>query len=225
MRERITLRAQVHGEVDRVTRIEAEERVDGRKARAERTRKAIVEAHITLLYEGDLKPTGERIAERAGVSVRTVWTTFRDQETLFGATAEEVLRRQDTGFKPVSTELDLTARLEAFCRQRARNLETVAPAARAARLMEPFSPQLRRSRSSHISRVRAELRDLFAEELGQAGADRDRLLHAMTVATTFSTWSMLRDELRLGAAEARRIMLLTLRSLLPADSGRSTRSG
>ena len=38
-------------------------RVDGRSARAERTRGAIVEALLALNHEGDLKPTGERTSQ------------------------------------------------------------------------------------------------------------------------------------------------------------------
>lgn len=63
-------------------------RMDGRTARAERTRNAIVDAHLALIDEGDLNPTGERIAERAGISPRTLWTNFKDMETLFAATGQ-----------------------------------------------------------------------------------------------------------------------------------------
>src|SRR4051812_40199139 len=44
---------------------------DGRNVRAERTRKAVVEALLELLDEGDVRPTAERIAVRAGVSERS----------------------------------------------------------------------------------------------------------------------------------------------------------
>src|SRR6266542_3616203 len=47
--------------------------VDGRTARAVRTRRAVVDALLELLAEGDLRPSGERIAERAGVSLRALW--------------------------------------------------------------------------------------------------------------------------------------------------------
>ena len=41
---------------------------DGRTVRAERTRQALVDALLSLLDEGQLQPTAERIAVRAGVS-------------------------------------------------------------------------------------------------------------------------------------------------------------
>jgi hypothetical protein len=41
--------------------------LDGRSARALRTREAIVDACIGLVEEGELRPTAPRVAERAGV--------------------------------------------------------------------------------------------------------------------------------------------------------------
>ena len=60
-------------------------RVDGRSARAERTRRAMVDALLGLIAEGDLKASPERIVERAGVSLRTLWTNFKDLEGLYAA--------------------------------------------------------------------------------------------------------------------------------------------
>ena len=67
--------------------------VDGRTARALRTREAIVDACISLVDEGVLKPTAPRIAERAGVSVRSVFQHFDDLESLFAMVAERVVGR------------------------------------------------------------------------------------------------------------------------------------
>ncbi len=66
---------------------------DGRVARGERTREAIVAAHTALLREGVLKPTGQAIADRAGVSVRTLWANFKDFEALLKETTATGSRR------------------------------------------------------------------------------------------------------------------------------------
>jgi len=192
----------------------AEGHIDGRAARAERTRAAIVQAHLELIAEGDLRPTGERIAERAGVSLRTLWTNFRDMEALFEASGERVLQQQDSAYRPISPELPLAERIDAFCRQRARLLELIAPSARAAQMREPVSPQLRANRRKHIQRVRAEVESLFAAELARAGAGRDELVDALVTASTWSAWSMLRDGLGLGVERARAVMTRTVAALL-----------
>jgi TetR/AcrR family transcriptional regulator of autoinduction and epiphytic fitness len=189
---------------------------DGRSARAERTRAAIVEALLELNRAGDLKPTGERIAERAGVSLRALWANFKDMEALFTAAAGRLLERQDAEYRQISTSLPLKRRIDEFCRQRARMLEIVAPSARAAQLREPFSEALRDSRATNIAWVRRQIVELFATELDTAGRGREQLLNALTVATTWSAWSMLRDELDLDVEAARGVMVRTTTALLGA---------
>jgi TetR/AcrR family transcriptional regulator of autoinduction and epiphytic fitness len=197
-----------------MTGIDAPGRIDGRTARAERTRRAIVEAHLALIDEGDLRPTGERIAERAGVSLRALWTNFKDMETLFEASGERLLAIQDAAFRPVSPALPLTRRVAAFCRQRAELLQLIAASARAAQMREPVSAQLRRNRVKHIERLRDEMEVLFAPELEMAGAGREQLLHALIAATTWPAWSTLRDGLGLGVDEAAGAMTRTVTALL-----------
>jgi TetR/AcrR family transcriptional regulator of autoinduction and epiphytic fitness len=191
-------------------------RIDGRAARAERTRRAIVDAHLALIDEGNLKPTGERIAERAGVSLRTLWTNFKDMETLFAATSERVTERQNALYRPIAVDLPLTKRVEEFCAQRVRMLEMLAPSARASAVRQPFSKELRAARRRNIARVRGEIETLFAEELEIAGAGREELLHALTVSSTFAAWSMMRDELRLDPEVAGAVMARTVAALLVA---------
>lgn len=189
-------------------------RVDGRTARAERTREAIVDALLGLLDDGELRPTGERIAERAGVSLRALWANFKDMETLYAAAGERLIERQDAEFRPVPVGAPLPERVRRFCDQRARMLEIVAPAARAAQLREPFSAQLRRNRATQIARTRQEISMLFAAELDAAGPGRDRLLSALLVGCTWSAWSMLRDELGLDARGAAEVMVRVVTALL-----------
>lgn len=189
-------------------------RVDGRTARAERNRAAIVQAHVALLLDGDLRPTAERIAERAGVSLRALWSHFADMESLFAASGERVLQLQDAAYRPVRVSLPLPARIDGYCRQRARLLEQVAPAARAALLKEPFSPALQRHRVGHLDRVRAELKCLFATELDLAGDGRAELMTALLTVSMWPTWSTLRDDLGLDADAARTVLTRIVTALL-----------
>ncbi|WP_446215567.1 TetR/AcrR family transcriptional regulator [Micromonospora sp. IBHARD004] len=202
---------------------DAPARMDGRAARAERTRGAIVEAHLALIDEGDLKPTGERIAERAGVSLRTLWTNFKDMETLYAATGQRVRERQEAQFRPIPPEWPLGRRIAEFCAQRVEMLEVLAPTARASALREPFSPQLRRNRGGAIARARGELELVFGPELTQAGEGREQLLDALTVASTWAAWSMMRDAMGLDVEAARAILTRTVGALLVAAIAASLR--
>jgi AcrR family transcriptional regulator len=67
------------------------EAVDGRRARSERSKQAIIEASLALMEEGNLIPTALQISDRAGVGIRSFFRHFEDMETLF-ATIEEQTR-------------------------------------------------------------------------------------------------------------------------------------
>jgi AcrR family transcriptional regulator len=188
--------------------------VDGRTARAIRTRRAVVDALLALLAEGDLRPGGERIAERAGVSLRALWTNFADLETLYAVAGQRQLEQQAELARRINPRLPLAARVTALCRQRAQVLEFLAPVARAAQLREPFSAQLRANRARQFQIARDELARLFAAELAAAAPKTDELLNALTAASTWPAWSVLRDDLALTVPAAQKVMARTLRALL-----------
>lgn len=199
---------------------------DGRSARGERTRAAIVDAHVALVTEGSPRPTGEAIAARAGVSLRSVWVHFADLEALLAATAAEILARQEADFRPVDPGLALEDRVEQFCRQRADVLERVSPLARASVLREPSSPALRDYHRRHLDLVRAEVEVLFAGELEAVPpADRVVVLDALVAATTWGAWSTLRDHLGRSTDQCRAVMVHAVRHLLGATAVRRARTG
>ena len=186
--------------------------VDGRLARSARTRRAIVDALRSLHMDGDLLPTAPRVAERAGVSVRTVWQHFDDLETLFVEAGRRDLEIAMTFVTPIDPGLPLTARIEALIEQRSRMYEQMAPVWRAARLKTPFSPQMRINRDRMVRLGRRQLEGLFAPEL-TASASPAVLLAALETATAWPAWECLRTELDLDVTGARAAVGLTVRSL------------
>ena len=138
---------------------------DGRTVRAERTRQALVDALFALLDEGELRPTAERIAKRAGVSERSVFQHFPDREALFEAVARQQYERVFSQLEPVDPSLPLTERIDAFVAQRARLLEESSSVRRAALLLE------------HESEVVAGWLDSLAPGGGHRGRAR---VHAAT---------------------------------------------
>src|SRR3978361_1450723 len=78
-------------------------RVDGRTARPERTRNAIVDARVQPLTESDQRPTPDRIAKQAGVSLRALWSHFADMEALFAASGERILENREPVYEPGPT--------------------------------------------------------------------------------------------------------------------------
>ena len=141
---------------------------DGRAARAARTRDAIVEASVALVEEGDLRPTAPRIAERAGVSVRSVFQHFDDLPALHTAVVHRVVERLAVLVVPADPTLPLDERIDAFARNRAVLLEAVTPFRRAAAVHGPFAPELRDAVAQGSAFLRHEVEAAFAPEIEAA---------------------------------------------------------
>jgi TetR/AcrR family transcriptional regulator of autoinduction and epiphytic fitness len=190
-------------------------RVDGRNERARRTREAVVDALLALHDEGDLTPTAQRVAARAGVALRTVYGHFNDMETLYAEAGERELRRLYAVAEVVPTDLPLPQRIEWFCRSRARVLEYLMPVMRATRLREPFSPQLARNRARYIASADAEIERVFAREL--RSCDAPAMLDALYLATGGPAWDALRTDRHLDPSAAELVMRRTVTALLAAQ--------
>jgi AcrR family transcriptional regulator len=186
---------------------------DGRAERAERTRDAVVEAMLDLIEDGDLRPTAPRIAERAGVSVRTVWQHFDDLETLLVEAGRRDLEIAATYVVPIDPALPTQARIDALVAQRVRMYEDMAPPWRAARLHAPFSAQIRTNRDTLMELARDQVREIFAAELAVADAP-DTLLDALHAATSWAAWESLRDDVHLDVDRAKQALRLWLSKLL-----------
>ena len=188
---------------------------DGRRARGERTRAALIGAFVELIRDGELKPTGAQIADRAGTSLRALWANFADLETLYEATGTVLLAEYDRRTATIAADLPLTDRIDKFCRQRAVALENIGPFARANRLREPFSAALRHNRRMFLDRVAGEVERLFAPELARVPEEtRANLVRSVTACTSWSWWSVLRDDYGLDKAESAEIMRTTVTRLL-----------
>jgi TetR/AcrR family transcriptional regulator of autoinduction and epiphytic fitness len=190
---------------------------DGRSARAARTRDSVVEALLSLLDDGNFRPTARQVAERAGVSLRSVYVHFDDLEDLFTAAAHSHFARVRNLVESIPGDGPLEARLDAFVRQRERIYEASAQVRRAAVLQEPFSPALSEVLSLARQLSRTEIETVFAPELGsRASADRKRLLRELEVVSNPSTWEALRLQHGLPPGEARDTVADMLRSFLDA---------
>ena len=190
---------------------------DGRTLRSLRTRTAVVDALLELIDEGDLRPPAPRIAERAGVSLRSVFQHFRDLEALFAIAADRQLERIVALARPLPADGELGARLDALVDQRARIFEAMTPVRRASLVQEPFSPQAVEARDRILALARADLERAFAGEL-ETSPDPARLLHALDAASSWQVWESLRNHQGLPEGEARKVLHLLLSSLLTRRS-------
>lgn len=152
-----------------------ESTVDGRTARRDRNRLAVLDAVLDLFAAGDLSPSPEAVAQRSGLSLRSVYRYVADSDDLVHSAIERHLEKVGPLFAigppgPGS----LQDRAEAFVTARLRLYEAVAPTARAAYLRA----QLRSTPASDIVAgrltarrrlLRGQLERQFATEIADLG--------------------------------------------------------
>ena len=162
---------------------------------------------MQLVKDGDIRPTAPRIAEQAGVSVRSVFQHFDDLETLFSMVTLRSFDGLGALIKPIASDLPLEARVEALVSQRVELLEAITPIRRAAAVHAPFSPSIQQGVSAGQQFLRKQVAAAFEPELAAVDEPRrEQLLHMLTTVTAWPSWEMMRTLDGLGVAEARAIV-------------------
>jgi AcrR family transcriptional regulator len=191
----------------RVTVIESD--VDGRRLRRSNNRDAVLDALGELFAEGNYQPSTAEIAERAGLSLRSLFRYFDDVDDLYRAAIERALDAArpllDVG---VAADAPPAVKIEHVVAARMRLYDAIEPAARAARACahrhDVVAAQIAESRSF----LRHQLAKLFASELeGPRLAVVDALL-------SFESHQLLRHAQRLSRPKAAAALTDALGALL-----------
>lgn len=199
---------------------------DGRTSRSERTRAAVIDALHALIAGGDPKPNAQRIAERAGVSTRTVFAHFASLDDLYRAAVEAATARVLVLLTPIDPGRPLDERIEDLAAQRASVAEEIGPLRRAASLQEPFSPALAAARRFARQASYEQVERVFAGELAGLGPDaRRRCVATVDALLSGEAWDLLRHTHELSPAEARRAVGESLWALLRAAPGPEVSDG
>jgi AcrR family transcriptional regulator len=185
--------------------------VDGRQERDDRTREAIVDAVLSQLAEAGPDPSPREVAQRAGVSLRTVFEHFEDVDTFYAAVAQRQVERLWSQLEPLPAPTEpLDARVDAVVRQRAELFEKILPVRHAAAGVDSTSPALLRGLARSDAFLRRQIAETFAVELA---GDVDRI-DAADFATSWDAWEGLRQASRRSVASASRIMRTLLLAVL-----------
>lgn len=194
-----------------------EAQADGRHARAERTRDAIVAALLGLLKEGDLKPSADRVAERAGVSRRVIFHHFKDLEDLLTRASTQWFAHIQ-GLLPNASPMGSFAdRSRMFATGVAYFYEHVSHVRRAALLVEHESQIVARHMELAQQIHRDMVRAAFSEEIAATPEHlRHRLTAGLAGATSFSIWNELRRHQGLSTEEAIDVLMRYIEGLVPS---------
>lgn len=198
------------------------EPIDGRQTRTLRSRRAICDACLDLVQEGVLQPSADQIAERAGVSRRSVFNHWTDLAALYDDVVAVGMERCAPLREPIRRELPLGARVAKLAAVSARFFEATTPFRRsmaASALVGPVQGEAQRVGRALLQQQRDEIAAIFAGELAQLAAhERAELVEALAVALSPASWEHLRWSRGLSAARARGVMQRSLQALL-RDAG------
>lgn len=199
-----------------VTTTESVATTDGRVLRGERTRRRIVQALLDLINDGVREPTASQIAQRAEVSVRSVFQHFSDIEALYEDLASEQRGRIAPLLASLERPADLADRIDALVAQRRNLFEAIAPVRHAIGGRAVESPALRARLDELSAALRSQLADQFDDELTAINDTQgEQTLHALDVVCSFEAWDRMREYQRLDAEGAAAVMQTAVAALLP----------
>ena len=108
--------------------------IDGRRARRDRNRQAVVDAAFALIVEGKGAPSAEAVAERAGVSASSIFRNFDGLADLQEQALDQFRERFSHLLQATpSADADLDDRVEFFVRNRIDLYEQAGPLMSMAR--------------------------------------------------------------------------------------------
>jgi AcrR family transcriptional regulator len=184
--------------------------LDGRRQRSETSRKRIVAAMLELIGAGDVSPSAETVAARAGLGLRTVFRHFQNMETLYqeinAAMIAEIMPVMEQPFR----SRDWRGQLAEMVERRVRIFERIMPFKIAADVHRHHSPFLARKAQEMTREQRAALVGAVAD-----GKRTDAsFFEALDLLLSFETWRRLRKEQKLSVARARQTLDLLLDALI-----------
>jgi AcrR family transcriptional regulator len=189
--------------------------LDGRHARRERGRAAVVGAVFTLLQEGLYPPPVEAIAERAGVSASSVFRYFDSLDDLQHQTIQRYFERFAPLFIiPGLGQGLLDERIAILVDARLDLYEAIGPLARLARARALDTLRLARTLAETRTMLAGQVREHFAAELAtRSPASGDDLVALIDCLTSFEAWDLLRTAHDRSRSQIRRVWVTGLHAL------------
>ena len=196
--------------------------VDGRRARRDRNRERVVDALLEFYREGELRPSVADLADRSGVSHRSVFRYFEDLDELHRVAVErqfwsvrEFLLISGIG------RGSLPDRIDKMIEGRLNLYDAAAPVARVGHMLAPVEPvladHLRELAAASVNQITRHFSPEFDLMDEESAAD---VAEAVALAVSMDAMEVLRHTRGLSRDRAEAAMRATLRGLLGAGSPR-----
>lgn len=189
--------------------------IDGRRARRDRNRETVVDAILSIYREGNTSPSLDEIAERSGVSHRSVFRYFEDLDELYRVAIERHYATIEPHVELDSPPApDLEGRIVQFVDHRVALYELAAPVARVGRMLALQNDLLMDNLTRNRSRLRRQARAHFRPDLDALVDDADAVTNAMTALLSFESIETLRFHQGLSTSATKAALVAALTRLL-----------
>lgn len=173
----------------RKVKLTIEKEIDGRVTRGERNRQALLDAAFDIIKEGNLSPSSQEVAERAGVGLRGIFRHFGGMEGLRAALDERTTALGATQFAGGDRQGSFGERLRSAVELHAAAYEENGNFFRAMQVNRWNSEVLRESYKRDNRRLRKDLSDWLPELCSLPPSRRE----AVDCVSSFETWQRLRE--------------------------------
>lgn len=166
---------------------------DGRRARRERSRAAVIDAVFALVQDGKVPPSVEQVASRSGVSVSSIFRMFDGLDDMRGQAVEQFEHRfAHLLAADFDEDLPLDQRIDRFVRRRIELSEAAGPLLRVARQRTLDSELVVERVASYRSHLALQTQRCFAAESKHlTPAEAANLIALIDTATTPDAFDLL----------------------------------
>jgi len=185
---------------------------DGRRHRSDVSRERIVGAMLDLVVEGDISPSAEAVAARAGVGLRTVFRHFENMEGLY----QQINALIAAEIAPIAarpfTSADWKARIGEIVDRRIAIFERIMPLKIAGDVHRHRSPFL----AAQAAQTARDLREAIDAVIPAALREDGELAESLDLILSFESWRRLRKDQGLSRARARSVLARLIETLIAA---------
>lgn len=167
--------------------------------RSARSHKRIVDAVHELVHAGNVSPSSEEVAEKAGVGLRTVFRHFKNMESLYREVSELVSEQIQPLIEDPFESTDWRGRFEELLDRKEKLFEEGAMYYLAGRVHRHESTFMLAEHQRNVAGERKTLTKVLPSHVTK---DRE-LIDALELVLSFDSWIRLRQDQGLSIRESR----------------------
>lgn len=203
------------GRIITVSEVKKTAQKDGRRARGERMKTAILRTTLVMVKEGNLIPRAQQIADRAGVGIRSVFRHFEDMESLHSSFVQLINEDYPERVEEIDHSLSTIERITRLIEQRVETWELRSNMYLSAHVQFWRSKTI----SRNYARAQTEQRENLAEWLPELQKLDPTAHESANAIASFEMWNRLRQHQGLDIQPATQVLVRMLNALFEHRAG------